>query len=134
MSEQKPVSVLILEDDVLIALDLQHILENEGYRVIGPAFCSATALSLIENETPTLALLDAHLGRTNSFELADILLARNAKIIFVTGHSRGWISLPHRHRRIIEKPFLPSDVLAAVKSELNSLKCEGAEPGMSCLG
>jgi len=126
MTEEKQTSVLLLEDDVLIALDLQHILENAGYRVIGPAFSTATALALIENETPALALLDANLGRTNSFELADILVARNAKVIFVTGHSRGWISEAHRHRRIIEKPFLPSDVLAAVENELNSLKCGDA--------
>jgi DNA-binding response OmpR family regulator len=122
MSDQKQASVLIVEDDALIAVDLQQILEGKGYRIIGPAYCVASALALIACETPELALLDAHLGRTNSFELADVLLERNSKVIFVTGHSRRWLSMSHRHRRVVEKPFLPADVLAAVESELKSAR------------
>jgi DNA-binding response OmpR family regulator len=122
MSDQKQTSVLIVEDDALIAVDLQQILEGKGYRIIGPAYCAASALALIARETPELALLDAHLGRTNSFELADVLLERNSKVIFVTGHSRHWLSISHRHHRVVEKPFLPADVLAAVESELKSAR------------
>jgi DNA-binding response OmpR family regulator len=131
MSQQERASILIVEDDVLIAIDLQHMLEGEGYQVIGPAFCAASALALIEDEAPALALLDANLGRTNSFELADVLLARKSKVIFVTGHSRGWISMSHRHHRLIAKPFLPEEVLAAVNSELNGAR-SAERPKLAC--
>jgi DNA-binding response OmpR family regulator len=110
-------TVLVVEDEALIACDLQYILETSGYRVIGPAASASGALGLIRDETPDLALLDADLGKTTSFELADTLLARNAKIIFLSGHSLKWFSDAHRNRRVLEKPFLPQDLVAAVEEE-----------------
>jgi DNA-binding response OmpR family regulator len=95
-------------------------LENNGYRVIGPAASLTRAFELIERETPDIALLDVNLGDSTSFPLADILTARNCKIIFVTGHSRPWICESHRHRPMVEKPFLPQDLLAMVQSRLKA--------------
>jgi DNA-binding response OmpR family regulator len=120
MLEQKLPSVLVVEDEALIACDLQHILESNGYRVIGPAASPARALELIKDEAPDLALLDVNLGDTTSFALADALTARECKVVFVTGHSRSWISKIHRPRRVVEKPFLPDELLATVKNELEA--------------
>lgn len=113
-------SVLVVEDEALIACDLQELLGTHGYRVLGPAASLNRALELVKDETPDLALLDVNLGGTNSFDLAEALTARKCKIIFVTGHSRPWIPDAHRHRHIVEKPFLPGDLLAAVKAELET--------------
>ena len=113
-------SVLVVEDEALIACDLQDILESNGYRVIGPAASIARALDLIKDETPDLALLDVNLREATSFALAETLTARKCKVIFVTGHSRSWISDKHRPRRLVEKPFLPADLLATVKKELDA--------------
>jgi len=120
MSEQKLPSVLVVEDEALIACDLQHILESSGYRVIGPAASLARGLELIKDETPDLALLDVNLGDTTSYALADALTARKCKVIFVSGHSRSWISKGHRPLRVVEKPFLPDELLATVKTELEA--------------
>ena len=116
----KRVSVLVVEDEALIACDLQNILESNGYRVIGPAASLARAWDLIEQETPDLALLDVNLGSSTSFPLADVLNSRDCKIVFVTGHSRPFICESHRHRPVVEKPFLPHDLLAAVQSRLEA--------------
>jgi CheY-like chemotaxis protein len=113
-------SVLVVEDEALIACDLQNMLEGHGYRVIGPAASLRRALELIEHETPDLALLDVNLGDSTSFALADVLTSRRCKIIFVTGHSRPWIAEPHRHRPMVEKPFLPQDLLAMVQRGLEA--------------
>jgi DNA-binding response OmpR family regulator len=110
-------SVLVVEDEALIACDLQHLLESNGFRVIGPAASVATALDLIKAETPDIALLDVNLGGTTSFGLADALTARKCNVIFLTGHSRSWILKKHRALRLIEKPFLPSELLATVQRE-----------------
>jgi DNA-binding response OmpR family regulator len=115
---ERQASVLVVEDEALIACDLQHMLETNGYRVIGPAASLNRALDLIKDQTPDLALLDVNLGDTTSFALADELTARKCKIIFVSGHSRSWISKSHRSGRMIEKPFLPDVLLATVKEEL----------------
>jgi DNA-binding response OmpR family regulator len=55
-------TVLIVEDEYLIALDLQLVLESHGWRVIGPAATVGDALALLERELPSVALLDVNLG------------------------------------------------------------------------
>ena len=117
---KKKKTVLVVEDHALIACDLQQILEANGYRVLGPASCASDALVLIEDETPDLALLDADLGNTTSFELADALLALKTKIIFLSGHSPKWFSGARRNERVLEKPFLPQDLVAAVEEEFGA--------------
>ncbi|OJU20628.1 MAG: response regulator [Sphingomonas sp. 66-10] len=55
-------TVLIVEDEYLIAVELQRIVEDDGWRAIGPAPTVEAALSLLEIERPSVALLDVHLG------------------------------------------------------------------------
>lgn len=104
-------SVLIVEDEGLIALHLSEILENEGYRVIGPASSGADALHLLKHSQKIdLILMDVRLPGT----LDGIETARRVKLqcliplIFITAHtSEGVINrmkalLPDG---IIHKPF-----------------------------
>ncbi len=55
-------AVLIVEDDFLIAMDLEMTLERHGWRVLGPAPSVKDALRLLETERPDVALLDVDLG------------------------------------------------------------------------
>ncbi|TIV23485.1 MAG: response regulator, partial [Mesorhizobium sp.] len=55
-------TVLIVEDEFLIAMDLQSMLERRGWRVIGPVGSVAAAFRLLERERPAVALLDVNLG------------------------------------------------------------------------
>ena len=54
--------VLVVEDEVLIAMDLQLLLQRNGWRVLGPAATVAEALRLLRGETPDVALLDVSLS------------------------------------------------------------------------
>jgi CheY-like chemotaxis protein len=60
--------VLVVEDEFLIAMDLEAMLRGHGWRVLGPAATVAEALRLLDGgETPDVALLDVNLrGRTVS--------------------------------------------------------------------
>ena len=62
-------TVLVVEDEALIALDLQALLEHAGYRVLGPANSPAVAFNLLEANQPDVALLDINLGRTDAFAI-----------------------------------------------------------------
>jgi two-component system, response regulator PdtaR len=55
-------SILIVEDEFLIALDLQLLLEGHGWRVIGPVATVGEALASLQKERPSAALLDVNLG------------------------------------------------------------------------
>ena len=50
--------VVVLEDEALIALDLQDGLQDSGYRVAGTFTTCAEALSWLQTETPDVAILD----------------------------------------------------------------------------
>jgi two-component SAPR family response regulator len=109
--------VLIVEDSALIAIDIEALLKEAGYRVLGPVNSVVSAFALLENEEPDLAVLDINLVNSNVFALADFLARRNTKLIFLSGHSGDMLPEAHRHRRLIGKPFLPEDVLRALKDE-----------------
>ena len=79
--------ILVVEDEALIAMDLQALLEDAGYRVLGPANSSAAALALIDADAPDVALLDVNLGRSDAFGVASILTERKTQVIFLTGHT-----------------------------------------------
>lgn len=54
-------SVLVVEDEFLIALDLQMMLEKAGHSVLGPASTVEAALRLLEGVPPHVATLDLNL-------------------------------------------------------------------------
>ena len=111
-------TVLVVEDEALIALDLQATLEDAGYRVLGPANSPATAINLIDKNLPDVALLDVHLGRSDVFDVADRLATRNTRLIFLTGHTIQRLPARHRHRPLVPKPYMPNMVLQAVEDAL----------------
>src|SRR3954467_6145846 len=54
---QQPV-VLLADADAVLSVDLSDALEKAGYRVLGPVVTMAEALRLLEQETPSLAVID----------------------------------------------------------------------------
>ena len=75
MPEQR--SILIVEDELLIAQQLAFCLEDAGYRVTGTAVSVDEALELLQQEQPDLVLLDIHLeGSLDGIDLANELRNR----------------------------------------------------------
>jgi CheY-like chemotaxis protein len=108
-------SVLVVEDEALIAMDLQALLEEAGYRVLGPANSSAAAMALLAGQDPDVALLDVNLGRSDVFGVANELATRKTKLIFLTGHTAQKLPPAHRHRPLVAKPYLPHVLLQEVR-------------------
>ena len=108
-------SILVVEDEALIAMDLQALLEDAGYRVLGPANSSAAALALIDGDEPDVALLDVNLGRSDAFGVASVLTERKTQVIFLTGHTAHKLPPAHRHLPLVSKPYLPQVLLQAVE-------------------
>ena len=111
-------SVLVVEDEALIAMDLQALLEDAGYHVLGPANSTAAAMALLDGNEPDVALLDVNLGRSDVFGVANALADRKTKLIFLTGHTAQKLPEAHRHRPLVAKPYLPHVLLQAVRQAL----------------
>ena len=109
---ENAIRVLIVEDDPLIALDLEDTLENAGYEVSGMARSVDDGLTMIERDPPHVATLDYQLGRETSVPIARALDERHIPYCFVSG--RGDL-IEADGRPVVAKPAPPSTVLRAVR-------------------
>lgn len=96
--------ILILEDDPLIALDLQLIVEDEGHEVIGPCASVAEARDHAGRGID-LALLDVDLPDGKSFDLAAGLIGRGVRVSFVSASTRAELPAHLGHIAFIAKPY-----------------------------
>ena len=78
-------SVLIVEDDPLIAMDMEDFFESMNFDILGPAFNVFQALELLKEHHPDYATLDYNLGKETSLPIADILYNSKVPFVFVTG-------------------------------------------------
>jgi len=81
-------TVLIVEDEYLIAMDLRLWVEGHGWRAIGPVATVNAALRLIEDELPSVALLDVHLGDELVTPVAEVLKARGVPFALATAYAQ----------------------------------------------
>jgi DNA-binding NtrC family response regulator len=105
--------VLVVEDNSLIAWDLQAILQRAGCVVIGPCATLATAHRACKQALDA-ALVDFNINGETAMPLVDALSSAKVPVVFVTGHSNGPILDHHRQSPIVTKPFQPEEVLAAL--------------------
>lgn len=80
--------ILVVEDERLIALDVQDILEGWGCTVLGPVATTAAALQLIEDDRPDVAILDVHLDGETSEQIADALRVQGHPFLVMTAYQR----------------------------------------------
>jgi CheY-like chemotaxis protein len=80
-------SVLVVEDEFLIALELCQTLETEGCRVLGPAPTVDDALRLLEaGPCPDAVVLDINLGGVRAVPVAEVLAARGVPFLAATAY------------------------------------------------
>jgi len=112
-----PKRVLIVEDESLMALLLEHLLQELGYEVVGICASIHDALSFIDKEFFDLAILDINLRGIESYEVADKLDDHRVPFIFSTGYDVVKLLKPYREYPTLQKPY----EMQSLKSELENL-------------
>jgi CheY-like chemotaxis protein len=79
--------VLLLEDEVMIAMMVEELLSELGAVVVGPVSTIRDAAVLAVSAELDAAVLDVNVRGTTSFEVAEILQNRRIPIVFATGYS-----------------------------------------------
>lgn len=98
--------ILVVEDDYLLAEDLRSELEAQGAQVLGPAPSVPRALALLSADPPLdAAVLDMNLGGQMVYPVADALLGRGIRFVFVTGYNRSVVPDPYARVACLEKPL-----------------------------
>jgi CheY-like chemotaxis protein len=105
--------VLIVEDEALVAFELQLSLEDEGAEVIGPALSLMTAFETVSHEPNIdLAVLDVDLAGEDVYPVAEVLLRRRVPFVFHTGHgSRSELTGLFPGTTTFIKPTLPETLI-----------------------
>lgn len=110
-THDRPVRVLVAEDEALVAMLIESELVDAGYEVIGPFSTCAEASHWLTSDTPDIALLDHELKDGPCTDVALELRRRGIPIIALTGSDRGELSEAFRDAPYLEKPvdaaFLP---------------------------
>jgi DNA-binding LytR/AlgR family response regulator len=97
--------ILIVEDEFLLAMELELLLLQRGCLVLGPVSSVDHALALLDGEPPDVALLDVNLKGERATPIAAALMVRGVPFVLVTGYSRPQLSEPElRHAPRIDKP------------------------------
>ena len=108
--------VLLVEDNMVIALDAADILEGEGAEEVLAAATAQQAMELLDANTIDLAILDINLGRSaTSLTVAEALVERGIPFLLATGYgestgaANGFPPAP-----VLKKPYSAADLIAAV--------------------
>jgi CheY-like chemotaxis protein len=118
-AELRGLSVLLVEDSLIIALDAEDCLLQLGAARVASVAGVEQALQEIARERPGLALLDINLGQENSFPIAERLLALGVPFFFTTGYGER-LKLPPAlaGKRVLQKPYTPEGIAKAVAAVL----------------
>jgi PAS domain S-box-containing protein len=105
--------VLIVEDAVLLALELETGLSEAGAEVIGPAYELEEAMALLDRPIDA-AVLDANLNGRSVTPVAEALLRREVPFVFATGYGEAGGAPGGFDAPVIRKPYDVTQVAAAV--------------------
>jgi CheY-like chemotaxis protein len=107
--------ILIVEDEMTIALLLEDMVSDLGHHAAGLAMRLPQALYMAEHEKLDLAILDVNLDGRVSFPVAEILERRGVPFLFATGYGSAGIDPPYRDKVVIRKPFSLEDLSRAIQ-------------------
>ena len=123
----RPVNLLVVEDDPLVASYIQDVLEESGFKIVGVASSGPEALSLATEGGIDLALVDIKLaGPMDGLEVARLLRERGHSVpsIFLSGfHDPATMARAQGVQPLgfLQKPFRPSQVFNALEKALEHL-------------
>lgn len=121
ITEHVATDVLIIEDEPIIALDLEAIVQDLGHRIVGVARTRKEAVNMIGEHRPSLVLADIQLadGSSGLDAVNDILLSIDAAVIFITAYPERFLTGDRPEPAfLLTKPFEPEAVKAAISQAL----------------
>jgi CheY-like chemotaxis protein len=127
--------VLIVEDEILLAMELQSIIEDAGHQVVGHALDSRAACRMVEELHPDVVLLDVNLrdGPTG-IEVADRIKGRSdLAVVFVTANAGRLGPGYHGALGAVDKPFTAATI-RSVLSYVERRTISGADVGAPPVG
>lgn len=109
--------LLILEDEMILALDLSDIVQSFGCTSVIAARVGK-AVQLLATQKVDVAILDLNVAGEPSYPVADELRRRAVPFIFATGYGADGVLPDYRHHPILAKPYSRREVETALLQAL----------------
>ncbi|MDB6164616.1 MAG: response regulator receiver protein [Xanthomonadaceae bacterium] len=123
MTQPTSQCVLLVEDEMCLAMMLQDLLEDAGYRVIKAARV-AGAMAMADDQSIDAAILDVNLAGRDVFPVADKLRKRGVPFMFASGYGERGLPTEFQGSPVLQKPYDP----AALETMLSNVLAEGVRP------
>jgi CheY-like chemotaxis protein len=108
-------TIMIVEDELLVALDVQDIVEDVGLAVDGPYETVSSTLAALDGMLPDCAILDVRLLDNEVFPAADRLRDEGIPLIFHSAHAdEAQLKTRYPAAQICAKPSSPSELRRAL--------------------
>ncbi|MBP8946453.1 MAG: response regulator, partial [Bacteroidales bacterium] len=119
--------VLIVEDEAIIAKDIENVLTKAGYKVVGSFPTGEAAIQAVDELEPDIILMDIMLkGDMSGIQAAEVIREKsNTPVVFLTAYAdentidKARSAVPYGY---IVKPFKENEVIATIEIALNKYK------------
>jgi two-component SAPR family response regulator len=123
IDQNAPFRILVVEDEMLIAMEIEDVLESMRCEVVGPTAKLAVALQLASDEALDAAILDVTISGGKVFAVAEKLLERQIPFVLASGYGDWALPENMRDRPRLTKPFTVSEL----EDRVSLLCAEAAE-------
>jgi DNA-binding response OmpR family regulator len=106
--------ILAVEDEALIAMELEDMLVDLGHEVIGPASTVETALALVRQAPPQAAIVDANLGGESARPVCEALAKAGIPVVIASGYAARELSNLDISGVQVQKPYSRRDLETAL--------------------
>lgn len=114
MVTTRALKVLIVEDESLVAMLIEDVVTDLGHDVVAIAGRLEQGIELAGRLAVDIAIVDLNLNGQRTFPIAEILKSRGIPIVFATGYGVSGVTEEWRGAPVLQKPFQPRDLEAAI--------------------
>ena len=118
-SEKKTTRIVIAEDEAIIRLDLRETLEEEGYEVVADTGRGDTAIELVRQHQPDVAIFDVKMPGLDGLDAARVVSAEKiCPVVMLTAFSQREVIEQARDAGALAylvKPFQKTDLVPAIE-------------------
>ena len=118
-----PWRILLVEDEMLVAMLLEDMLAEAGHTIIGPLARIDQAVEAARGQAIDLAILDVNVGGDEVYPVAEALAAREIPFAFATAYGAHGLREPWQDRPTLQKPFHRNDLFRMVAELASSYSC-----------
>ena len=124
--------ILLVEDELLVAMTVENILRSEGCVIVGAIPRVEPALKAAREEPLDAAILDVNLAGERVDPIAKALAERNIPFLFTTGYDRSMLPAEYADRPSLPKPFRPAQLTDALTALLQGRFQTAARASPEC--